>query len=121
MNILIIEDEKLIQKSLKLLLERAGDQVTVASLGREALEFMRHNCYDRVICDLMLDDISGFDVIDEAKKIFKAPNELQNKIILISAYKSEEIQRKVLATGCLFIQKPFHHIEHTISTMRRIP
>ena len=67
---LIIEDEILIQQSLKKLLERRGFEVDVSASGKSAIELILINNYDRIICDLMLQDISGFDVIEESKKVF---------------------------------------------------
>ena len=67
-RILIIEDEILIQQSLKRLLQIKGHQVETCSSGKIAIDLLLANNYDRIICDLMLQDISGFDVIEEAKK-----------------------------------------------------
>ena len=69
-KILLIEDEPLIQKSLKKLLEKRGVEVVVESRGREAIQLILNQKFDRIICDLMLQDISGFDVIEEAKGRF---------------------------------------------------
>jgi DNA-binding response OmpR family regulator len=64
-NILIIEDEILIQQSLKKLFERKGFKVDTSASGKLAIDLILNNDYDRIICDLMLQDISGFDVIED--------------------------------------------------------
>jgi DNA-binding response OmpR family regulator len=70
-KILVIEDEILIQQSLKKLLERRGFSVDVSASGKQAINMILNGHYDRSVCDLMLQDISGFDVIEESKKNHK--------------------------------------------------
>ena len=74
-KILLIEDELLIQKSLKILMERQGAIVDAVSSGREAIKLIAQQSYHKIICDLMLQDISGMDVLEEAKKTYQ-----QNKM-----------------------------------------
>ena len=67
MQVLLVEDEILIQKSLKMLMEKRGAKVTAVSSGKDAIEQIKRHDFDRIVCDLMLTDISGFDVIEESK------------------------------------------------------
>ena len=113
-KILLIEDEPLIQKSLKKLLEKRGAEVTVESRGREAIQLILHQNFDRIICDLMLQDISGFDVIDEAKRRFSM-DEISNLFIVITAYSSPHIIEKVNQYGCHLIPKPFEDIDSVLA------
>ena len=113
MKILIIEDEILIQKSLKKLLEKRSANVTAVSKGADAIELISNNQYDRIICDLMLQDITGFDVIEEAKKVY-SPDEIQSKFIIITAYSSKQVLEKASNYKCHVINKPFENLKHTI-------
>ncbi len=113
MNILLIEDEPLIQKSLKKLLERKGATVTVESRGKAAIELIHQNQYDRIICDLMLQDISGFDVIEESKAKFSVA-QIGQLFIIITAYSSPQVLEKAQSYGCLVLSKPFEDIENAI-------
>ncbi len=112
-NILLIEDEPLIQRSLKKLLERKGANVVVESNGRSAIELILKSNFDRIICDLMLQDISGFDVIEDSKKIYSL-NEISKLFIIITAYSSPQVLEKAQNYGCIVISKPFMNIEETI-------
>lgn len=114
MKILLIEDELLIQKSLKRLLERRGVSVSVASSGKTAIEMLNSQNYDRIICDLMLQDITGFDVIEESKKIYTA-EEIKKKFIIITAYSSPQVLEKAKTYECPIIGKPFDNIHDVIS------
>jgi DNA-binding response OmpR family regulator len=87
MKILIIEDEILIQQSLKKLLTRRGCEVLTASSGKEALVLVLNQQFDRIVCDLMLQDITGFDIIEESKKIFDE-NQIKDTFIIDDTYNS---------------------------------
>ncbi|PIK14440.1 response regulator [Halobacteriovorax sp. JY17] len=113
MNILVIEDELLIQKSLKRLLEKKGAEVDVSSTGKEAIEKILSNQYDRVICDLMLQDITGFDIIEESKKKYNI-EEIGKVFVIITAYSSPQILEKANSYGCKVLGKPFEDIEDAL-------
>lgn len=113
-KILLIEDEPLIQKSLKKLLEKRGVEVAVESRGREAIQLILNQKFDRIICDLMLQDISGFDVIEEAKGRFSMA-EISKLFIIITAYSSPHVIEKATQYGCLLFSKPFENIDEVLN------
>ena len=113
-RILLIEDEPLIQKSLKKLLENRGAEVTVESRGKEAIQLLLTQKFDRVICDLMLQDISGFDVIEESKQRFTIA-EITKLFIIITAYSSPHVIEKATQYGCQLLSKPFENIEDALT------
>jgi len=113
-KILLIEDEPLIQKSLKKLLEKRGAEVVVESRGREAIQLILNQKFNRIICDLMLQDISGFDVIEEAKGRFTT-SEISKLFIIITAYSSPHVIEKATQYGCRLLSKPFENIEEALN------
>ena len=113
-KILLIEDEPLIQRSLKKLLEMKGVEVTVESRGREAISLILNQKFDRIICDLMLQDISGFDVIEEAKGRFTM-TEISKLFVIITAYSSPHVIEKATQYGCLLLSKPFENMEEALN------
>lgn len=114
MKILIIEDEILIQRSLKKLLEVRKVEVDAVSSGKEGLKLLKEKTYDRIICDLMLQDISGFDILEEAKNEL-TPEIISEKFIIMTAYSSEQVINKAKSYQCKFIQKPFKDINAAIN------
>lgn len=116
MKILIIEDEILIQQSLKKLLEKKGATVSTESRGSEALQMIKSQNFDRIICDLMLQDITGFDIIEESKSIYTG-KEISNKFIIITAYSSEQVLTKAREYGCIVLNKPFANMKAALDTM----
>ena len=113
-KILLIEDEPLIQKSLKKLLERRGVEVAIESRGKEAIALILNQDFDRIICDLMLQDISGFDVIEEAKQRYNI-NEISKLFIIITAYSSPHVIEKASQYGCQLLSKPFENIDDALN------
>lgn len=116
MNILIIEDEILIQQSLKKLFERRGFKVDVSASGKIAIDLILNNDYDRIICDLMLQDISGFDVIEESKKKFST-QEIGQKFVIMTAYNSPQVLTRANSYQCKLLNKPFDDLEAAMRTM----
>jgi CheY-like chemotaxis protein len=115
-QIFIIEDEILIQQSLKKLFERRGFQVDVSASGKTAIDMIMNKDYDRIICDLMLQDISGFDVIEESKKKFSA-EEISQKFVIMTAYNSPQVLSRANSYHCRLLNKPFDDLEAAMRLM----
>ena len=113
MKIFVVEDEILIQKSLKKLLEAKGAEVDAQDLGEEAIKMILENDYDRILCDLMLKDLNGFDIIEESKKKY-SPQEIARKFIIMTAYNSPQILDRAQQYKCPIISKPFDDINQTL-------
>jgi len=113
MKILLVEDEILIQRTLKRLLEKRECQVDVTNSGKVAVKLLSEKKYDRIICDLMLSDTSGFDVLEQSKGFFNR-DEMGRLFIIITAYCSTEVLQRAAGYGCRVIQKPFDDIHATI-------
>lgn len=110
MQVLIIEDEILILKSLQRSFTVAGHNVKTTTSGKTAIDYILNHDYDLIICDLMLQDISGFDVIEESKKKFPL-DQIKKKFTIITAYSSPQILEKITRYGCKLVTKPFkNHI-----------
>lgn len=115
MNILIIEDEILIQKSLQKLIQKRGHTVSVTASGIEAIEMIKQNEFDRIVCDLMLSDITGFDIIEDIKSKYTM-KEISQKLIIMTAYSSEQVLEKAKQYNCTVLNKPFDDIQKAIDT-----
>lgn len=61
-RILIVDDDKEIVRLVRSYLEQSGYEIQTAYGGREALAVMRHAPPDLLLLDLMLPDLSGWDV-----------------------------------------------------------
>ena len=113
-KILIIEDETLIALSLKKLLNKRGHQVRTIESGLEAIELLKTDSFDRVICDLMLQDISGFDVIEETRA-YLGEEKIKLDFVIMTAYNSTQVLEKAREYGCDILSKPFEDLNLALS------
>lgn len=113
---LIIEDEILIQQSIKKLLERRGVSVDVSSSGKDAIDLILKYDYDRIICDLMLQDISGFDVIEESKKKYTS-EQISKIFVIMTAYNSQQVLSRANSYNCKLLNKPFENLDLALKIM----
>ena len=88
-RILVVEDEVDISTSLSYSLKAIGYEVQVAERGEEALEKVASFRPDLVLLDVMLPDISGFDV---CRRIRANTGGVQPAVIMVTA-KSQELSR----------------------------
>lgn len=72
-NILVVDDERKIVAIVKAYLEREGFRVTTAYDGKAALDSARRQHPDLIVLDLMLPEISGFDVCRALRKESDVP------------------------------------------------
>jgi DNA-binding response OmpR family regulator len=102
-KILVVEDEKNMLKGLQDNLEFDGYEVDIADNGQSGLEKIKSNTYDLVLLDVMLPQISGFDICKTIRK-----EGIQTPIILLTA-RGEEIDKvRGLELGADdYITKPF--------------
>lgn len=73
MNVLIVDDEKLIVKGLRYSLEQQGYNVFTAYNGAEAMESLENNIIDFIILDLMLPDTDGMMLCNRIRQDYDMP------------------------------------------------
>ena len=115
-KVLIIDDEQDIVDILETVLKREGfNNIFVVNNGEDGIELFKKVKPDIVLLDIMLPDISGYDVFNEIRKLSEAP------ILFISA-KSEEVDRLLgFAIGADdYITKPFSPKEVAFRLKARI-
>lgn len=101
-KILVIDDEKKIVDIVKAYLEKEGYQVAVAYDGKSALDLTKTHSPDLVVLDLMLPEVSGWDVCRELRKNSNIP------IIMLTA--RDEVPDRIvgLELGADdYVTKPF--------------
>lgn len=102
-HILVVDDEPNMRIGLEDNLNFEGYKVTTAEDGKKALELCQKHDYDIILLDVMMPEVSGFDV---CKKIRERGD--QTPIIFLTA-KGEEIDKVLgLELGADdYITKPF--------------
>ena len=102
-KILVIDDEKRMCDSIKVLLSNIGYEVDTAVNGRLGIEKLESNRYDLVITDLMMPELDGFAVMKYIKE-----NCTNTLVIVITGYASVESAVRAIRSGAYdYILKPF--------------
>ena len=108
-HILICDDEPDIVSALRIYLEGEGMQVSSASNGKQALDFMKSpegKEIQLILLDVMMPEMDGIAAMAEIRKISNAP------IIMLTA-KSEDADKVIgLTVGADdYVTKPFNPVE----------
>jgi len=103
LRILVVDDEPDTLGLIKLTLQTAGYQVQTTTGGREALRLVREEPFDVVILDIMMPDVSGFDVMRELNNDPTPPP----PVIFLTARSGEEDQEIGMSLGVTrYLLKP---------------
>lgn len=102
-KILIVEDEAAMLRGLQDNLEAEGYSVESAADGKRGLGKILENTYDLIILDVMLPEVSGFDVLKKMRE-----KNIATPVIMLTA-RGEEVDRVVgLELGADdYVTKPF--------------
>jgi len=103
--VLLVDDEEMVLKVSRQLLEKFGFSVFTATSGQEAVDIYKRE-KDRitlVVLDMIMPDMDGGDTYDFLKSINPGI-----RVLLSSGYSIDGHAREILKRGCNgFIQKPF--------------
>ncbi|MCF6245804.1 MAG: sigma-54 dependent transcriptional regulator [Desulfobacula sp.] len=106
-KVLVVDDEQSMREFLEVLLSKEGYSVFDAKNGKQALKMIQKNNYDLILTDIRLGDITGLEVLKEAKR-----KNSQTIGIMISAYSTTEIAVEAMNEGAYdFVPKPFDNDE----------
>lgn len=101
-NILIIDDEKAIRKTLSEILSYEGYKIEEASDGEEGLRKFREKVYDVVLCDIKMPKIDGIEFLDKIRDINP-----DVPVIMISGHGTIETAVEAVKKGAYdYIAKP---------------
>ncbi len=102
-QILIIDDEKVIREGVDRALSGKGFIISKAENGERGIEMIKENGYHIVLLDLMMPGIDGFGVLDWIKS-----NEPQIQVIVITGFATVSKAVTAMKQGAFdFVGKPF--------------
>ncbi len=106
MRILIVEDDRETASFLERELIKAGEQVTLAATGQEALGALAGGAFDAVVLDRMLPDTEGLQLLKTARENLPAV-----PTIFLTALGDIEDRVAGLQAGDDYLVKPFDFAE----------
>ena len=107
-KILVIDDDRLVLKSLANLLKQQGYDVVCASDGPEAESLLRKAPPNLIVCDIRMPRQDGVTVIKNLKRISREEIGIEIPFIFITGYASEEAPIDAVKLGTKdYLLKPF--------------
>jgi serine/threonine protein kinase/CheY-like chemotaxis protein len=108
-SLLVVDDNEMNRDLLSRCLKRAGYIVEAVGSGREAISMLRDRKFDLVLLDIMMSEMSGFEVMERLKR---EDNLRATPVIFISALDDTSGKvRAFKAGGADYITKPFQSEE----------
>jgi len=113
-RILVIDDDEVVRKNFKAILELEGYDVDTAVTGKEALEKSNANFYNLALIDIRLPDMDGTQLLttmrDTVPKMVK---------IIVTGYPSQENTKEALNKGAdAYVVKPILNIQEFLNTLK---
>ncbi len=107
-NILVIDDDPNMLRSIEFILEAADSRVTTGRNGKEALEKIlagraRQESFDLLITDIQMPGLTGLQLIDELRR-----REIPLPVLIITAFGDQKLKNELARRGCRhYLDKPF--------------
>lgn len=113
-RLLVVEDDASVRTTIVTFLEMEGYAVDAVATTREAMELLKENVYPIVISDIYIDDHTGLDVLNEARR-----HDPSCAVILMTARGTMETVMAATRGGAFdYIAKPFD-LDRLLETVKR--
>lgn len=109
--VLVVDDDQALRGLFTTLLSRNGFSVDCACDGRGAYEQLHRQSYSVILLDLMMPDVSGFELLDQLRR--DSPSLLE-KVIVLTGASQRSIENLDTSRIWGLIRKPFD-IDNLIS------
>ncbi len=107
LQILVIDDDTFMCNLLQTYLSNHGYNVNTAYAAKDALNLIKKNIYDVVVCDFRLPDSDGLEMLKKIKSIHPA-----TKVVIITAYAEVRMAVKLMKQGAYdYVTKPLQQEE----------
>jgi two-component system alkaline phosphatase synthesis response regulator PhoP len=118
-KVLVVDDEPELLQLLRYVLEAAGMGVMVATSGRQAIELIKRERPDLILCDVVMPELNGFETVQALRQ---DPETRHLPILMLSARgQAQDVQRALDAGANGYITKPFSYRELVAEVKRHLP
>ena len=107
-NILVIDDDGLVSKSLCNLLHNKGFCADALDNGFDAIEKVEEMHLDLIVVDIRMPLIDGVQTVKQIKEVLKAKHRKDIPVIFITGYTDSELNEQAKELGQV-IFKPFEN------------
>ncbi|MFA5411083.1 MAG: response regulator [Candidatus Omnitrophota bacterium] len=109
-NILVIDDDGLVTKSLCDLLHKTGFSADALENGLDAIEKIKDTHVDLIVVDIRMPGIDGVETVKRIKEILKARHKPDIPVIFITGYSDARANVEAKELGEVMF-KPFDNKE----------
>ena len=103
MNIMVVDDEKIVRESFQHWFEKIGHHVEAAASGPEALSRLAKAPFDLMFVDIKMPDMDGIELLEKVKSEYA-----DTTVVIITAYGSIETAIQAMKMGAAdYLLKPF--------------
>ncbi len=110
-NILVIDDDLLVLRTVERYLKTKGYTVTAVASGTEALDKVKTATFDLIISDVRMPDMNGIETLQKIKELRSHQTQGQEAelpAVIMTGYSSDESYRQATSLGIVeYLYKPF--------------
>ena len=102
-KVLVVDDEENLRHMLSEMLRQEGYEASTAADGEEALETLKNESFDVILCDVRMPKLDGWELLDALSATHEPA-----VVIMMSAYGDKDTALNVMKRGAYdYISKPF--------------
>lgn len=106
-RILLVEDNLINQRVARMILQKLGLQVSVASNGEKALQLLREQSFDLILMDIQMPGMDGFDTTRAIRSGNLQAVDKKIPIIAMTAHSQEQDRKNCIDSGMNdYLSKP---------------
>jgi len=125
-EILVVDDELIVTKTLQNLLKKQGFlHVAVANSGEDALDKInklkreKNKCFDMIITDIRMPGLDGIETIKKMRDMIGNSSAKGSSVIFMTGYEGDKAREDAKALGYVdYLYKPFD-LEEFITSVRK--
>jgi len=107
-NILIIDDDQLVVKTLSRYLKTYGYKVETVMSGEEAVKKAEAMPFDLIISDVRMPGMNGLETLKNLRSVCQNKHKIKIPEIIITGYASDENHKEAEEMGITnYLYKPF--------------
>ena len=103
LDVLLIDDEKIVGARLKTALVKVGYNVEVFQNPKEVLSRINEKEFDVIVTDIVMEEVNGIQILEKVRQ-----KSNRSKVIIMTGYATVSLAREAMYKGAFdIIEKPF--------------
>lgn len=108
-QVLVVDDDELVRRTVRRVLEQSGFQVTTVESGKACLDTLKQGFHGLILMDIIMPDMDGWETIEE---MIRSGYVKHNIICMLTGQETPDEKMDQLKEYVLdYIKKPFENQE----------